>query len=143
MAGARHELVSAEPHEVDNYPRCLHRVGSDAYTLHALSSNRDGTNTGREHRVGEVHDDTSRICERLNPRRSLVLGRDLNLDAASAFSRYADGLESGALTAPFPGVCAAASVMIAGAAQSAKATRTLNSFMVALLFLPELVCLGA
>jgi hypothetical protein len=95
VAGSRHELVPAQPREVDNYPRCLLGVGSDAYTLDAIDSDRDGVETGREHRVGEVDDDTGRMIKRLNPGCSFVFGRDLDVDAASASPRHAYGFERG------------------------------------------------
>ena len=95
MAGARHELVLAEPRKIDNYSRCLSGVGSDAYTSHAIGLNRDGAEAGPEHRIGEVDDDTGRIIERLNPWHGLVFGCDLNADAASPFPRHDQRFERG------------------------------------------------
>ena len=96
MAGDRDQLVAAQPREVDYDPRGPLGVGSDAYTIDAIGSDRDGAETGGEHRVGEVDDDAGWILERLNRRRSFVSGRDLNVDAVSAFLRHADGFERGA-----------------------------------------------
>ena len=89
------EPVPAEPRKVDNYPRCLGGVGSDAYTLHALGLDGDGAETALEHRVGEFHDNTRRISEHPHRGRSLVFGRDLNVDAATAYPRHTDRFERG------------------------------------------------